>query len=99
VLVDEVTESGAIARSTADAPEIDGVVHVSRSRKLKAGEFARVRVTRSDAHDLYAKACLIYRLPAATAAESSISPRKNRSASASRRVRRIGGRLSSMRRP
>ncbi|HUP94738.1 MAG TPA: 30S ribosomal protein S12 methylthiotransferase RimO [Burkholderiales bacterium] len=56
VLVDEVTEDGAVARSTADAPEIDGVVHVSRSRKLKGGEFARVRVMRSDAHDLYTKA-------------------------------------------
>jgi ribosomal protein S12 methylthiotransferase len=56
VLVDEITAQGALARSTADAPEIDGVVHVSRSRKLRAGEFARVRVTRSDAHDLYATA-------------------------------------------
>jgi ribosomal protein S12 methylthiotransferase len=56
VLVDEVTEDGAIARSSADAPEIDGIVHVARSRKLKPGEFARVRVLRSDAHDLYAKA-------------------------------------------
>ena len=56
VLVDEVTEDGAIARSSADAPEIDGVVHVARSGKLRVGEFARVRVTRSDEHDLYAKA-------------------------------------------
>ena len=54
VLVDAVTEEGALARSFADAPEIDGVVHVRRSRKLKAGEFARVRITRSDAHDLHA---------------------------------------------
>jgi len=56
VLVDEITEDGAIARSTADAPEIDGVVRVGRSRKLKVGEFARVRITNSDAHDLYGKA-------------------------------------------
>ncbi len=56
VLVDEVTEEGAIARSSADAPEIDGVVHVARSKKLKPGEFAQVRVTRTDAHDLYAGA-------------------------------------------
>jgi ribosomal protein S12 methylthiotransferase len=55
VIVDEVNESGAIARSAADAPEIDGVVHVMRSRKLAVGEFARVRVTRSDPHDLYAR--------------------------------------------
>ena len=56
VLVDEVHEDGALARSAADAPEIDGVVHVKRSRKpLKAGEFATVRITDSDTHDLYAK--------------------------------------------
>jgi ribosomal protein S12 methylthiotransferase len=55
VLVDEAAPEGAIARSTADAPEIDGVVHLPPSRKLTPGEFARVRVTRSDAHDLYAK--------------------------------------------
>ena len=55
VLVDETGSEGAVARSTADAPEIDGVVHLPPSRKLAVGEFARVRVTRSDAHDLYAK--------------------------------------------
>ncbi len=56
VLVYALTNEGAIARSSADAPEIDGVVHIARSRKVKPGEFARVRVTRSDAHDLYAAA-------------------------------------------
>ena len=56
VLVDEIHDKGAVARSAADAPEIDGIVHVARSKKLKPGEFARVRVTRSDTHDLHAKA-------------------------------------------
>jgi len=56
VLVDKVNDTGALARSAADAPEIDGVVHVGRSSKLKTGDFAQVRVTRSDTHDLYAKA-------------------------------------------
>ena len=56
VMVDEVGAEGAVARSTADAPEIDGVVHVARSRKLEVGEFAQVRVNDSDAHDLYARA-------------------------------------------
>ena len=55
VLVDEIGEDGATARSSADAPEIDGVVHIGRSPKLKAGEFGQVKVMRSDAHDLYAK--------------------------------------------
>jgi ribosomal protein S12 methylthiotransferase len=56
VLVDELTDSGAIARSAADAPEIDGIVNVAHSRKLRLGEFAQVRITGSDAHDLIAKA-------------------------------------------
>jgi ribosomal protein S12 methylthiotransferase len=55
VLVDEADESGARARSSSDAPEIDGVVHVAPGRKpLRVGEFAEVRVTKSDAHDLWA---------------------------------------------
>jgi ribosomal protein S12 methylthiotransferase len=54
VLVDEAGAEEAVARSTADAPEIDGIVHVAPARGLKAGEFARVRVTRAEAHDLWA---------------------------------------------
>lgn len=56
VLVDEVHGTQAVARSAADAPEIDGVVHVSHARGLAVGDFARVRVVRSDAHDLWAEA-------------------------------------------
>jgi ribosomal protein S12 methylthiotransferase len=55
VLVDEVVAQGAIARSSADAPEIDGVVHVAPHPRLRVGEFARVRVTRSGVHDLWAE--------------------------------------------
>ncbi len=54
VLVDAIEGSMAIARSSADAPEIDGVVHIARGAKLPVGEFTRVRVTRTDQHDLYA---------------------------------------------
>jgi ribosomal protein S12 methylthiotransferase len=54
VLVDEVTSDGAIARSSADAPEIDGVVHVAPHPRLKVGEFFDVRITGADAHDLSA---------------------------------------------
>ena len=52
VLVDEVTEKGAVGRSSADAPEIDGLVHIENGKKLKAGDFVDVKITRSDAHDL-----------------------------------------------
>jgi ribosomal protein S12 methylthiotransferase len=55
VLVDEAGEQGATARTSADAPEIDGVVHVARSSRLKSGEFAQVRVTKADAHDLFGR--------------------------------------------
>jgi ribosomal protein S12 methylthiotransferase len=54
VLVDEVGKNGAIARSAADAPEIDGRVIIRQGTKLKPGEFATVKVTRADAHDLWA---------------------------------------------
>ena len=58
VLLDEVNRSGkAIGRSAADAPEIDGVVHIARPldrrRKLKVGEFVNVTIDDSDAHDLW----------------------------------------------
>jgi ribosomal protein S12 methylthiotransferase len=54
VLVDRVEGAKAVARSSADAPEIDGVVHVARAQTLQPGEFAEVKVSRSDAHDLWA---------------------------------------------
>jgi ribosomal protein S12 methylthiotransferase len=54
VLVDRVEGAKAVARSSADAPEIDGVVHVARAAALRPGEFAEVRINRSDAHDLWA---------------------------------------------
>jgi ribosomal protein S12 methylthiotransferase len=54
VLVDKVTAIGGIARSSADAPDIDGVVHITPSPKIKAGDFATVKVVRSDSHDLWA---------------------------------------------
>lgn len=55
VLVDRVDADGAIARSYADAPEIDGVVYVAGSDALRAGEFAKVRITDADQHDLWAE--------------------------------------------
>jgi ribosomal protein S12 methylthiotransferase len=57
VLVDQVDpEAGAIARSAADAPEIDGVVRIAKpGKKLQAGDWAQVRITGADAYDLTAK--------------------------------------------
>ena len=53
VLVDEAKVEGATGRSASDAPEIDGVVHIEGGSKLKPGDWAQVKVTRSDAHDLW----------------------------------------------
>ncbi|HEU0188428.1 MAG TPA: 30S ribosomal protein S12 methylthiotransferase RimO [Gallionella sp.] len=55
VLMDEVDEEGAIARSSADAPEIDGLVYIENSQQLKVGDFVEVRITESDEHDLWAE--------------------------------------------
>ena len=55
VLVDEVARGDAVARSAADAPEIDGVVHVEGAGKLVPGDRVRVKVHKSDAHDLWAR--------------------------------------------
>jgi len=53
VLLDESGDGKAIGRSSADAPEIDGVVHVRKAANAMAGDFVEVRITRADAHDLY----------------------------------------------
>ena len=55
VLVDEVDEDGAVARSTADAPEIDGLVFVTDAVEARPGEFLDVEVTEADEHDLWAR--------------------------------------------
>jgi len=55
VLVDEVTTDGAVARSAADAPEIDGTVLIADGHKLKPGQFADVLVVGASEHDLHAR--------------------------------------------
>lgn len=58
VLVDGVTEDAVIARSSADAPEIDGNVLIGGGWDLEPGDFVEVEITGSDAHDLYAEPVL-----------------------------------------
>lgn len=55
VLVDEVEGDTAIARSTADAPEIDGKVFIVDARTSKPGEFVEVLVERAGEHDLWGR--------------------------------------------
>ena len=54
VLVDEVDEEGAIARSKADAPEIDGQVFIDGATHLKVGELVDVIIEEADEHDMWA---------------------------------------------
>ena len=55
VLVDEAGADGAVARSAADAPEIDGSVHISDGQKLRPGQFVEVLVESASEHDLHAR--------------------------------------------
>jgi len=57
-LVDAIDGDLAIARSMADAPEIDGSVQIQNGREagLKPGDFASVEIMGSDEHDLYGEA-------------------------------------------
>jgi ribosomal protein S12 methylthiotransferase len=54
VLVDSVTDKEAVARSFADAPEIDGVVRVRTTMRVHPGQFVKARVTHADHYDLAA---------------------------------------------
>jgi ribosomal protein S12 methylthiotransferase len=55
VLVDQVRGDGlAIARSKADAPEIDGKVFVTPGHALRPGDLLKVKVDRAEAFDLHA---------------------------------------------
>ena len=55
VLVDSLENDTAVARSSADAPEIDGVVYIEDAKNLKSGDLCQVRIIRASEHDLWAK--------------------------------------------
>jgi ribosomal protein S12 methylthiotransferase len=52
VIVDGADDQYAIARSHADAPEIDGLVYIEDGQHLQAGEIVNVHITGADEHDL-----------------------------------------------
>ena len=54
VLVDEVDEEGAVARSWADAPDIDGNVYLNGECDLQPGDKLTVLVEHADEYDLWA---------------------------------------------
>jgi ribosomal protein S12 methylthiotransferase len=53
VLIDEVDEDGAIGRSKADAPEIDGAVYLNDAAHLQPGQIVRVNIEEADEYDLW----------------------------------------------
>ena len=54
VIVDEVDEDIVVARSHADAPEIDGNVFIEGRADLSPGDLVEVTISRADDHDLWA---------------------------------------------
>ncbi len=54
VLIDELTETGAIGRTKYDAPEIDGLVHITTDEELEQGDIVEVTIQSADEYDLYA---------------------------------------------
>jgi len=56
ILIDKVDPRSAVGRSAADAPEIDGAVHVKRTlaqrNRFTVGQFVDVKITSADEHDL-----------------------------------------------
>jgi ribosomal protein S12 methylthiotransferase len=53
VLVDEVDEEGAIARSAWDAPEIDGCVFLNGATRVEPGDMVRAKIMHADEYDLW----------------------------------------------
>ncbi|WP_442903310.1 30S ribosomal protein S12 methylthiotransferase RimO [Gilliamella sp. Occ3-1] len=53
VIVDEIDEEGAIGRSMADAPEIDGVVYLNEENQINVGDIVQVNIEHSDEYDLW----------------------------------------------
>jgi len=54
-LIETRSDNGYIGRCYADAPEIDGLVHIAADAELALGEFCQVQITDADEYDLYAR--------------------------------------------
>ena len=55
-IVDEAGPSVAKGRTMADAPDIDGTIHIAAHRRLRPGDIVDVRVEAADAYDLRGRA-------------------------------------------
>lgn len=55
VLIDEIGPNGIIGRTQGDAPDIDGVVHITSDKRHLPGHIVQVKITGSDEYDLMGK--------------------------------------------
>ena len=53
LLIDSVSDNGSIGRTSADAPEIDGVVHLPGVREFQPGDWVEAEITGADDYDLW----------------------------------------------
>jgi ribosomal protein S12 methylthiotransferase len=53
ILIDEVHSQGAVGRTHADAPEIDGLVHLQGITDLQPGDFVEAEISGADEYDLF----------------------------------------------
>ena len=53
ILIDSVSDEGATGRTPADAPEIDGVVHLPGVTEFQPGEWVEAEITAADDYDLW----------------------------------------------
>ncbi len=53
ILIDTVSDEGATGRTCADAPEIDGVVHLPGVTEFQPGEWVQAEITAADDYDLW----------------------------------------------
>lgn len=59
VIIDDIDETGAIGRSIADAPEIDGNVFLDDEITLKPGQIVKAKVIDYSEHDLWAEKIIL----------------------------------------
>ncbi len=81
VLVDRVEGPIAVARSAADAPEIDGVVRIDDGAQLRPGDLVEIEVTGADDYDLQArlaKPCAVEKTLGAGGQSRAFGRRKQR---------------------
>ncbi len=56
VIIDDADGDNAVGRTSADAPEIDGIVNIEDYPGLKTGEIVKVKITDADVYDLWGTA-------------------------------------------